>query len=312
MSRGTASGHVDVEQAARRAGLGADRRRRRSRGASGRRSGQELGRAEQHDREVLGQVAGILDRPVRVIAEGRVAGRLDAGTGSRTPAGRAGRSRRGCRRAAGRPGSAAPMPADQPRRHALPPAPTSSEERRRRRGSGSARCRPGRTGGRPPAGAARWRTGDASGRLRVGPRSPRAVGRSGSSAPGPRRARARREQREADRDDVGLVPGGRELGAVPEHGPEGEEDGRRERGPRPDVEAAEHPPADRDVDRGEEREQALVVGGESPDRHERQQEDRRQRRERQEARVPRRRSSRWAGRPGSRRSRSSRPSRATG
>ena len=70
----------------------------------------------------------------------------------------------------------------------------------------------------------------ASGRGGVAP-APRLVEPGSSSwAVGIRADRqADREHRQPDRDDVGLVPGRRELGRVPEHRPEGEEDRRRQR-----------------------------------------------------------------------------------
>ena len=48
----------------------------------------------------------------------------------------------------------------------------------------------------------------------------------------------------------------------------------------PDRQPAEHPPGEPDVDRAEDREDQLAVGGEAPQRDERQEHDRRQRRER--------------------------------
>ena len=80
-----------------------------------------------------------------------------------------------------------------------------------------------------------------------------------------------------------LVPRRRHLGGEPEHGAKGKEDGAEGADRRPDGEPPEHPPADRDVDGGQDREDRLVVGCEAPDGHERQQDDGRERRKRQEA-----------------------------
>ena len=71
---------------------------------------------------------------------------------------------------------------------------------------------------------------------------------------------ADRQQRQPDREDVGLVPRRRELGRVPEHRPEGEEQRDRDAHGPADRQPAEHPPGDADVDRGEDREDLLAVG----------------------------------------------------
>ena len=91
------------------------------------------------------------------------------------------------------------------------------------------------------------------------------------------------QERQADRDDVGLVPGRRELGRVPEDRPEGEEDRRRRAGPavgpaagRASTSTSATSTAARIV------KISLVVRGEAPDGHERQEHDRRQRREGQQ------------------------------
>jgi hypothetical protein len=101
-----------------------------------------------------------------------------------------------------------------------------------------------------------------------------------------RRVRVRPE-RDSDREEqqehgqrMGLVPRRRELGGIPEHRPEREEQRDREAHAPTDRQPAEHPPRDDDVDRGERREDQLAVGRAAPRRDERQQHDRRQRRER--------------------------------
>ena len=88
------------------------------------------------------------------------------------------------------------------------------------------------------------------------------------------------QQRQPDGQDVGLVPGRRELSRIPEHGPEGEEDGGRHADGPPDRQPPEHPPGEGDVDGCEDPEDQLPVRLAAPQRHERQQHDRRQRRER--------------------------------
>ncbi len=60
------------------------------------------------------------------------------------------------------------------------------------------------------------------------------------------------QEGQPDRDDVGLVPGGRDLGRVPEDRPEGEEDRRAESDDDADRQPSDRPPAERDVDRGED------------------------------------------------------------
>ena len=68
---------ADVEQPAHGAGVDADRDRCEAQGVR-QMGGQEVRGPEQGDAEVLEQVARVLDGPVRVIAERRVAGRLEA------------------------------------------------------------------------------------------------------------------------------------------------------------------------------------------------------------------------------------------
>ncbi len=89
-----------------------------------------------------------------------------------------------------------------------------------------------------------------------------------------------REQGQADGKDVGLVPRRADLGGVPEHRSEGQEERRREADPASDRQAPEHPPGDPDVDRADDGEDELPVGVVSPCSDEREQQDRRQRRER--------------------------------
>ena len=72
VSRGTASGHVGVEQAANRAGLRAYGDGSTAR-LSGSATGQDVRQAEQRDPEVLGDVARVLDGPLGVVAKARVA-----------------------------------------------------------------------------------------------------------------------------------------------------------------------------------------------------------------------------------------------
>jgi hypothetical protein len=93
---------------------------------------------------------------------------------------------------------------------------------------------------------------------------------------------ADRQERQSDGDDVRLVPGRRHLRRVPEDRTERQEDGPADPDGRSDRQATEHPPADRDVERGEDREDRLVVSRETPGGHERQENDRREGRERQQ------------------------------
>ena len=75
--------------------------------------------------EVLGDVARVLDAPVGVVAEARVAGRLELVLVVVAGVEEVARSSPGCRRAAAPTGMAAPMPAETDRRTHVPPPPTS-------------------------------------------------------------------------------------------------------------------------------------------------------------------------------------------
>ena len=88
-----------------------------------------------------------------------------------------------------------------------------------------------------------------------------------------------REHGQPDRHDVSLVPGRRVLRGVPERRAEGEEHGRAQAHRGRHRQAADHPPAQRHVDRGEDREQQLLVGREPERRDERDEQHRGERRE---------------------------------
>ena len=282
---------VRVEQAADGAGLGAQRPARAERGRDDVR--QDDRGVQEHDREILGQVAEVLDLPSRggSSAAGRTPPRARTGAGSRDGAG--GRSSRGCRRRERPSGIPAPSAADQPRRSHEPPPPT-----KRKNGAANDDRQPGRAG-KPeqeageelaavrdePAEAASPAPLDRSRPARRRPSgSPpvpvRELVVAERRAPGPRRGRRRSRGRPAR-------PPGRGPGTTSSRA------GRRTRRPsrsrrrrspptrtqRPDRQVAERPPGEPDVDRAEDREDQLAVGGEAPQRDERQQDDGRQRRE---------------------------------
>ena len=216
---------------------------------------------------------------------------------------------------------AAPRPADQPRRHQLPPDPT-----RRKNGAASrvvSRAVAASPNSRPTT---NWRRSTAkrclAGRGAAAASEPSARRRPGS----PCRDPARRP-----------VPPGRPGCARPTASiasptaticawyqvvaswavyqntvPNAKNMRRRQAHDRLDAEAAEHPPADRHVDGGQDREDRLVVGRQSPRRDERDEEQGRQRRERDQATRRRRHSRRPARRLGRMRCRSSWRSPETG
>ena len=93
-------------------------------------SGGDRRRVEQHDPEVLGDVARDPRSPSRGCSRGSCRSRPPARTGTGSRDGRRGRSRRGCRAASAATGMAAPRPAEKPRRSQLPPPPDEQEERR--------------------------------------------------------------------------------------------------------------------------------------------------------------------------------------
>ena len=232
MSRGTASGQRDVEEAAGRAGLGAHGRRRRAERV-GQASRQEVRRREEHDAEVLGQVARILDGPVGVIAERRVAGRLEA---VQVVVGRveemAGRDEVVGEEQAdrdGRPEAGGPAP---------PPRTPARPRRAAKNGAANDDGQPGRAGrGRTGARPTNWRRSMAN-RRRAGP----TVGEPGRAVRpvvgelglvGLPRIRAEGERRSASsvRPTATMWAWYQVVAswaAVPEDRPEGEEDRRRE------------------------------------------------------------------------------------
>ncbi len=175
---------------------------------------------------------------------------------------------------------AAPSPADQLRRRRLPPAPTKAKNGAPKTTVRRAvQARPNSSSGRELA------------RLDAEPLTPRTEApfllrlsrRLVDRGPVPAERHADGQEGQPDRDDMGLVPARRQLRRVPEDRPEGEEDGRREPDRGRQGKAPERPPAEPDVDRGQDREDRLVAGGEAPDRNERDEHESREWREREQA-----------------------------
>ena len=211
--------------------------------ASGRCAGRRSGAPNSAMPEVLEQVAQVLDAPVGVVAERRVAGRLEP---VQVVVG-------GADQLAGRDdvvdeqaeesGAPAPSPADQARPRQPPTRRRRTRRTAPRRRPSGAPCRPARTGARPGTGDGRSRTR----RRGCGPSSRRGRRRGRGRRPDlpaaasalavdrvHRRDRVRPDgetdgqEGQPDRDDMRLVPGRRDLRREPEDGPEGEEDRRRE------------------------------------------------------------------------------------
>ena len=170
------------------------------------------------------------------------------------------------------------MAADQPRRHAPPPGPTRSRNGAATRiGIRAVAARPNRspttTWRGSSANHGRAERADATGAGATAS-PPSAAGSSAvGSAPiaSPHASIVRPTATMCAWYQVV-----RELGREPEHRPEREERRRGRPDREPDVEAPEHPPADRHIHRGEEREQTLVVGREAPHGDEGQQQHGRQ------------------------------------
>ncbi len=272
VSRGTASGHATSNSprpasGSRQTGIALIAR------LSGSVGREDVRRPEQRDPEVLRHVAHVLDRPRLVVAKGRVAGRLepvqvlvrrvdDATRGDHVEPDQD-QDRQRCPET-GRPCAPPPIAA------------RADEDEEWRPDHDRQAGRPGQSEQQPGR------------ELAPVDRESRQPPSSPSGHPTQRRRVAverhtDRQHRQSDGKDVGLVPGRGVLGGVPEDRPEGEEDRRPEAHEPPDRQTPDHPPADGHVDRGEDREDPLVVSGQPPDRHERQEEDRGQRRERQDA-----------------------------
>ena len=205
---GTASGHASRTGRGRRparvqTGVGV------TPSASGRCRGSRSGGLNSMIPRFCGQVARILDRPVEVVAERRVAGGLEP---VQVVVGRAGRrcpvGHEVVQRRAPATGMAAPSPADQPRRHQPPPLPTNDEERRRehdvrravqaspnRSPTRNWRRRPPVSGRRVPTRGRRARSAGGSAVVTAGhpgpsrrrPDPPRSRGRSPGTSARPRR-----------------------------------------------------------------------------------------------------------------------------
>ena len=257
--------------------------------ASGSVVGQDRRRRQEHDPEVLRQVARVLDGPVGVVAEGLVARAPRAGTGIRSRGGGRARSCEVVGEQQRRPGSRRRGRPNRPRSH-VPPPPTSMK-------NGAPKTTVSRAvqaipNSRP---ARNWR------------RSISASGRAGGASPAARSRPARRAVRRPRRP-------ARRIGAERDADREQEERDRARRGRR--TRSCRAGPRTRRRSRSRRRPSSRArirrgpraapsahqasptstapsdrdgpdVGREAPDRDERQEHDRRQRREREQR--PRRR-----------------------
>jgi hypothetical protein len=275
---------VDVEQPPDHVGLDADGRRvepERVRQV-GRKDVRE---PEQADPGVLDEVTRILDCPIRVVAQGGVPRGLEtvevvvrradrlAGRDQRERDERHDRDRGA---EPGRPGAAAPPLAGTDECQER-----QTEQHRDARRRGETEQQAGGELAAVDRGQAPW-GGSRRGCLIRG--AVRAItkrvadrGRIGAER------NTDREERQPDGCDMRLVPRGRDLGREPEHRPEREEHGRREPDDRTDRQATDRPPAQDDVDRGQDGEDQPVVRGQAPDGDEGQQQEGGQRREGEQA-----------------------------
>ena len=232
MSRGTASGHATSNSAARprpasrQTGAGVDAQRI---GQGGR---EEVRPGQEHDRDVLGEVAHVLHAPVGVVAQRRVGDRLQVvEVVVRRVQEVAGRRRR-CRRAGARSG--APRRGPPTSRAATTTRPTPRSTRNGAATTTVSRAVQARPNSSP---IANWRRSTATtsrqpsneGRRRTG-------GASGSSTPGSS-SWAAGSAPSANPTASSARPTATmwawyqvvaSCGGVPEDGPEREEDGRRQ------------------------------------------------------------------------------------
>ena len=264
--------------------------------------GEDHGRREQHDPEILGHVADVLDVPGRVVAERRVPIRLELveiviDRGEEMP----GRDEVVDQERRDRDGRAEP---GRERPAGVRPAASHEDEEWRPEDDGQA----GRAGDAEQEPGGELPTIDE----RPGPVETRHQHRGLSAevqieAAAARRASARlgtrhrirlirvsgersvAPQGDPDRQDGGRQghhvseePGGAEPGRVPEHRPEPEEDRHRQPDGPPDRQAAQQPPAEADVDRPDHHRDQPLIGREAPDRDDGHEDDGRQGRERQE------------------------------
>ncbi len=266
--------------------------------------GQHPGARAEHDPEVLGHVAQVLDGPLGVIAEGRVAGdlepvlvvvaRVDERAGGEERV--AQQRRHGQDTADGGGGRAAEARLAAADEHEE----RRREEHRQARGHRDPQEQPGedlravegprggpQAGGKPAVGVrvvdgligSLWAV-----LLVVVDQPARRVRR----VPVVPERDADGEQRRVRGDQVGEVPGAAHGRRPPPGGPGREHEHRQRAHRQPEREAAEHPPGEPDAGRREPDRDPLLVGREPEHRHERQQHQRREGREGQQRPAVRR------------------------
>ncbi len=225
---------------------------------------QDLGGREEHEPQVLGEVAGVLEAPVGVVLEVRVEERIEADLCpvEGLVAGVEEMARRGDV-VGEEPQDRQAHPEEGRRRPARPGAASADEEEEgEAEGDGEA----GRRGEaeEDPGADPDWIEGQGGGEeapgrpedvadaeraapLEARPVGEGAVGRRDGASVGAE-GEADGEEGAGDGDEVSEVPGRAEHGGVPEDGPETEEDGRDEAARQAEAEAAEDPEGEGDVE----------------------------------------------------------------